>query len=483
MGEAGSLQAAPPHLVKRLVQAVGAPGAFVAIAMLAVTFVVFPGQLLPDTLEQLRQAREGAYSDWHPPVMAAVWRLLLQLTGSEGSLLLLHQLLYGTGFVLLADGCARAGMRKRAWALALLALFPLFVFYNRMVIKDIAMTSAFLGAAGVLFWYRVQHRAMPWAAAVVLALMLAYGVLVRANAAFALGPLLLLWAGRRWGGWKTLPACAAITLLALAAGGVVNHRLLHAHRGDVIQQLQIYDLAGIQVRSGDSTVWGRHAVPLAGVRACYTPLWWDPFSSWGQCAGLRAAMGQGGNDNPPQVVEERTALWLKAILKHPGAYLSHRLAHFNSSVYFVVPSFHIRFKRVDGSGAGADTPEALRTKVRWDYAKVNALVWPVTWLVVGALALAALARAAATGPTQATARALLLSALLYSSAYAVIGIATEVRYHYWSIAAVMCACVLAAPDLAAAWRASRGFRVAVTGAVLGTLVLGYAARLADWPIV
>ena len=57
----------------------------------AVVLVVyaFPGYMSYDSVHQLDQARAGSLGDWHPPAMAALWRIVeLVIAGSLGMLLL-----------------------------------------------------------------------------------------------------------------------------------------------------------------------------------------------------------------------------------------------------------------------------------------------------------------------------------------------------------------------------------------------------------
>src|SRR5438874_2172924 len=91
-------------------------------------------------------------------------------------------------------GPRAAGMPALAsgWLLAaLVGLFPTFVFLNASITKDVGMVAAWLPAVGLLYWYRSQGRPLPVVAGIAVTLLLAYGTLVRSNAVFALGPLLL----------------------------------------------------------------------------------------------------------------------------------------------------------------------------------------------------------------------------------------------------------------------------------------------------
>ncbi len=102
----------------------------VALALCAIQLtLMFPGELIIDSREQLRQAISHQYLDWHPPIMAFVWSWLLRINGNPGVLLVLHQCLHWLGFGLIADGFFRAHecLAGLGW-FSRPALFPCFCF-------------------------------------------------------------------------------------------------------------------------------------------------------------------------------------------------------------------------------------------------------------------------------------------------------------------------------------------------------------------
>ncbi|MBW3656416.1 MAG: hypothetical protein KY444_09920, partial [Gemmatimonadetes bacterium] len=210
---------------------------------------------------------------------------------------------------------------------------------------------------------------------------------------------------------------------------------------------------------------------------CYTPYWWDPLSPWGPCGAKvprpdpdLAANGQG-----------LAQQWAMTILEHPVAYAVHRLKHFNSSLLFLVPPKHIRLTPEYRTDNPARPPMELVSERdnKLDIVRKNPLIWPVTWLAWGIVLLAFIHREPAQGRA-ALARVLIVSALGYSGAYLVIGVATDMRYHYWSLLAVMIASLAVLPELRAGWR--RRARGLLGGLALVALVVGagVATRLTDF---
>lgn len=443
--------------------------------------LTFPGEMIDDSVEQLRQAMSHQFGDWHPPAMALVWSWLIGMTGNPGSLLIWQQALHWLGFGLVADGCQRANMPKRAWLILAAGAFPLFLFYNKVLVKDVEMAAAFIAAFGVCCWFLLVRKSIPWWAVLLAAVLLLYGTLTRTNAVFALGPLVCVFfaRGRRFNYAKIAGFSVIVALLAVPLSNAINHRVIGAKPQDSLQSLQIYDLVGIEVRSGDNRVLGADAAPIGALKSCYTSYWWDTFSAWGTCASLRPRLEYVSDmeSTNPELVAERGVLWRKAILAHPLDYLAHRLSYFNSSIYFLVPALHFRFSK----SAVLQPPNGRiisERDIHLDYLKKNLFFWPVFWLAVGCCALAFLEASADMPAVVSFARLLVSSGLLYSGAYVLIGVATDVRYYYWPIMSIFVGVILASPDIRLRWH-ERPIRAKLAASLLvAVLVLGYAARLA-----
>ncbi|WP_167772867.1 hypothetical protein [Ramlibacter humi] len=440
----------------------------------------FPGVMNNDSVAQYRQAVNGHYGDWHPPIMAWLWSWLRYLHDGPGPFLLLHLALYWTGFGLFADGLRRIGWPKLAFAVALAGAFPPFLYVNAQVVKDVGMAVSWLAAAGALYWFRVQRRRIPVAAAICMAVLLFYGTMVRTNAVFGLGPLLLFaLAPRSWlHSARLMVAAVVVAVMALPAGMLANRVLFQPKQENAVQSLFLFDLMGIAVHSGDPSLMEPRATFRADeLRACYSPYWWDSISQWGRCA----AKVHRPDADTPTLPEGLAAQWLTTIAHHPLAYAEHRLKHFNSALLFLVPSKHVRLTPEYRTDDPAVKPLEVVTErdVKLDIVRKNFAIWPVTWLAWAACLLFLLRHeAAVTGVVAA--RTLAVSALGYSGAYLLIGVATDMRYHYWSLLAVLVASTVVLPALLRQWRERRGPLLACAAIVGAVVLLGTLARLADF---
>ena len=455
--------------------------ALLVVALFAVNALMhYPGTMNNDSITQYSQAISGRYSDWHPPVMAWLWSWLRLANNGPGPLLLLHLALYWLGFGLLADGLRRAGHPWVAVLMALTGAFPPFLHINATVVKDVGLAASWLAATGLLFWFRTQRRHVPVACGLVIAALLIYGTLVRSNSVFAIGPLLLYAIGSsHWLRSRRLIAAAVVVaVLAIPATMQINRWLFNPSPMHPEQSLFLFDLMGMAAYEAQPSLMEPSVTLTASeLQACYTPYWWDSLSSWGPCsANVNRSAGE--LVTAPQGLMRQ---WASTILQHPVAYAAHRLKHFNSSLLFAVPLKHIRLILEYRTDNPARAPlEVITAKdVRLDLLRKNPLIWPVTWLVWGTFVLAFISRQNSV-PTVQLAKVLIVSALGYSCAYLVIGVATDMRYHYWSIMAIFIATVLVLPMLAQGIRNRSVLLLGAIGTTALVVSIGVATRLLDF---
>jgi hypothetical protein len=454
----------------------GAAEAAAAAAGFAVSTAIFwPGIALYDSVKQYGQALSGEYDDWHPPVMARLWSLLIRVWPGTAPMFLLQMGLYWLGLGLFAAALARRGRSRAGW-LALAAGAALVLpCWMAAVLKDGQMIGALAAAVGLVAWFAFAERPVPLWARAAAALLLLYALLLRANAAFAVVPLafaLFGWWGlgsRRRRAIAMLGATAAAILLMPA----IDRGLLGAQRSGVENSLLAYDIAGAAVRDHAGDVAGVPAAGWAALRArgCYNPAAWNRLGQ-PDCRATPALAA--GPATPPLY-----GLWLGTLAHHPLAYLRHRLAHFDYTMRLFVPrGLPEAVSPVDPEpnalGLGAEPGAAARGLLAvgglWT---ALPLAWPAFWLALAPIGLWAAAEAE-RGPERDLAFALLLSACCGGASYLVVSVASDLRYHLWTMLAAMLGLLLA-PLKPHHVRAMAGLAAAV-------LLLGVAGRLLLPPV-
>jgi len=477
MSATGNLKSWPPlaeYLEKRWILILAASVLF--SANLALTF---PGKLNYDSGPQLAEAIAGRYTDWHPPVMAWLWSWMLPAETGASSMLVFQLAFHWTGFLLIADGLFFGGRKKTAWIILAAGALPFFIRYNGGIIKDVGMASVLVAACGLVFWHRARARPLSLLSTSILLLLLAYGTLVRTNAVFAIGPLLIYCfaarirtsIAREW-----LMASLVVAVLALPVSSGINRYFFSAEDSGAIQSLFLFDLNGIANHTLDENVLPPAIkMPAAKLAACYTPYFWDTWSYWGSCNFVWKNLG------PPDssIRGELKKYWISAIAAHPLAYLEHRLKAFNSITYFLVPAKPCRLVSMcPRQSNGVERPDT-RQAILEDYFLVNILVWPITWLSVGGVFLY-LTRGALRDGTLIAARSLAMSATLYLGSMLVVGVATDIRYAYWSTLAVIVSVILGADALSRnIWRINSAGRRLIT-VIAMLLSAGMLTRLFDF---
>ena len=444
------------------------------LACLALQISIFwPGIMTWDAIRQYGQAVSGHYDDWHPPAMNWLWRQLRRVAAGPAPMLVLQGLLYWGGSGLLVLAALRRGLHRSALAMLVLSLSPIALVLVATILKDSLFAGALLCAAGLLAVSRTEAR---WPR-ILAALLLIAAATLRFNAVPACLPLLVALVPADWR--RTLPRLAATALVAtipLVLALPLANAALRAERSGVELSLVIYDLGGIG-RYSHADVFPPTAVadPVAVNHACYSPVSWDRYAWWGEAP---CAIGFATLRGPLTHPYSPYRWWAAALLRHPLAYAEHRLAHFDRNTRFLVrdaalPSLSIAsdpnpWGYTLAANSARDFVTALATA-----SLATPLGWPACWI---ALAFGLVVLRPALGEDGEIAPALAWSALLYALSYLPLSVASEVRYHFWTIAATGVAAALLLPQRAT-WDVPR-WRLALALGPFAAILLGsIAARI------
>jgi hypothetical protein len=452
---------------RRLIAALLLAMAFVCAGQ---TYAYAPGLMTWDSIRQYGQALSGDFDDWHPPAMEWLWRRLLPVAHGPAPMLAIQLGLYWAAFAGLVVWAVRAGRRRLAIALAIASVLPLSVVLMAEIIKDSLMAALLLAASAILV--AIPTRGRPVARIVALALIVCAATL-RFNALPACLPLAIALLPASWRATRMrFGAALLIGAAVIAAALPLANRAVGAKPSGVGLSLVIFDLGGITRFSGVDAFPADDDVddPVAVNRHCYKPERWDSYSWWvpDPCPLGFDAM----DDVFKQSGENPYRHWLGAVLAHPVAYTEHRLTHFNINIRFLVHDEVERPVReqIPPNDWGFHlTPSPLLAwfdrAARWS--AHTPLGWPVWWM---ALAIGLLVVAPGL-PSRRLVTPLALSGLLYGLGYLPASVACELRYHLWTMLAVLIAALIAGADMGqGAWPSRQRLLAATTPLMLVTIL-------------
>ncbi|WP_375397880.1 hypothetical protein [uncultured Sphingomonas sp.] len=424
--------------------------ALIAIAGAALTALAYwPGFMTWDAIRQYGQAVSGDFDDWHPPMMEWVWRQAIPLQAGPAPMLVLQIGLEWGGLAALACRTARGGRPVLAVAIVACGWMPLVLALTGEVLKDCLMAGALLAATGTLAWTEPGGR--PAVRAIGIALLV-FAATLRFNAFLATVPLCIALLPAAWRNGRRRRAAGMLLATAVMVAALpAANRLLGAKPSGVGLSLVVFDLGGITRFSGRNAFppiadFDDGDDPAGIVAACYNPAQWDRYAWWGP------APCDIGFDNVGAAFAARHLdpyrWWLGRIAAHPIAYARHRLAHFAISSRLFSRDPGERAVQIDpppNDWGYKVTPTPLLAAI--DAAAVWSATtppgWPIVWI---ALALGMMIVAPAL-PSSRLIMPLARSSFLYGMGYAAFGVASELRYHLWTILAAAIAAVIAGADL------------------------------------
>lgn len=310
----------------------------------------FPGWMSPDSLDQLSQARGVIYSNWHPPLMAWIWRFGEYLVPDGGAILVFHATLFWAGGALFFSALDLKPLIAGALLLAF-GFFPTVFALLGTAWKDVGLGVSLVFATGCLAQAQFRRRErllVPAGAA------LFYAFAVRHNSPPAVLPFFVWGVGiilrnKRMSFVRT--ACISVLFAVICSGAflggakALNSVLNRGATAFPEQVLFLYDIAGIAHHEGSMPILPQY---LSGPGSPKTPedlaSIYNPGSSgtlfWGSAHLPRFPITANSAE-----IRELFDFWRGYVLSHFRSYLRHRLEVFrffmSFDTPFVVYPFHI----------------------------------------------------------------------------------------------------------------------------------------------
>lgn len=396
----------------------------------------WPGQLEVDALAQIVQGRTGAYSNWHPPLMA--WLVGVMDQGRWGAriptLLMITVYCMSWGFL-----SWRIPARGTSTVLSVIGLlWPAYWAVLGQLWKDVWMAMGLLGAVASAWVLAPRWQG---GALVVVFTGGCGAALLRHNGITATLPLLVVmmvgltdrqqprWPWR-WGG------VVAVALAHVASVSVLSWGVSVALRVEETfpqQQIFLLDLAGISAGVGRNLypLPPNSKVPVAKIQHAY---YQSDTREVDSLVGPHAPLKWVEDD---AAVKALAAAWRAAIWRYPGQYLRHRAWLYARQLALIGPD--VCYPYEPDSEYRSYTPTAAWHELAYTPGWVGRAVWAgltdLDPLFAGWPYL--LLCAAVSGvylvvrPIPVFAGAVSLSGLSYGLAYFFVSVSCEYRYYYW----------------------------------------------------
>ncbi|AMK76749.1 MULTISPECIES: hypothetical protein [Methylomonas] len=309
--------------------------------------IMYPGFMCYDAVNQILEAREGRFSDWHPPLMAIIWRFTDSIVPGPAGMLLLQLGLVWTGAYLVFQAFFKPyGAKAAAPLLCVLLFLPPLLGISGAILKDMLMWGALFTAFGIVGHINKQSPRFAFLLFVLTILVLWLAILMRHNAFFATIPILSFAIFRLYPKnslfslVRAAVSGAALALALFVVTGAINNRLADRHTYPWVANAS-FDIAGVIKRLEDK---GRQQAifdQLAGtlnstgsvdpLLKAYTPMYWREIfrtkpptlelpknSMESQIHGFASL-----SDQQRQTLH---TLWIQTILAEPVLWVRHRLA-------------------------------------------------------------------------------------------------------------------------------------------------------------
>lgn len=412
--------------------------------------IFFPGYMSSDTLNQLAVAENRIpYHDWHPPVMALVWSVLIKATNLTSSMLILQLGMLWTALTLLSIIVYKQ-TRYRFWSALVLAvgILPFIINISGVIWKDVQMTYALLLAAMVMICLHSlenRNRIIERSLVAVSFTLLMYAALLRYNALPAIIPLVVLAAlfltRSRLKVLGIVLAFMAFTFLSSAVLGL----LLDVEKRHPSIAIKIDDIVHVysaeQIESLDTDNRLRSALLEAGKKCTPEGTMVNYFWS---CVSERDHYYLMTNND-----DELNKIWINGVKDMPFKYLHYRMQTY---WLFLSPvsqqqayTWHNGIDRGNIFGIVYQPnklADFLRGVVVFFSRDFGFLYRPYTWLLISLAVLVIFRKRFQEHKYRMHIIMLCASAALYILSYVPIVAASDYRYAYWSVFATIISLIL-----------------------------------------
>ncbi|MEO8700963.1 MAG: hypothetical protein ABI867_13025 [Kofleriaceae bacterium] len=403
----------------------------------------YPGMMSIDSVDQLREARAGFYTDAHPPAMAALWRVLDAIVAGPFLMLLLQGITFLLGcYLVLVTALAP---RKAAIVASVVLLVPPVITTMGFIWKDSVMAGTLVLGAGLLVSADRRVRAASLVCFTV-------ATAVKYNAFAATLPLIVVmfeWRPRRRLVRYAIATATwlGVTLAATGINAALTDQPMHFWHSS----LAVTDIAGVINYEGTMTD-AELRRDLEGTELRITHrIQSHTRKLYATHQGLKLVLGKyrmwdlPSSGTVPAPVAQRDAIeaaWWRMVREHPSAYLRHRVTYFLDVLGITRRSEDLQDQAPPIMLERLDVPAPFVGQDRWQqfnnwYWQHTPVFWPWIYITMALVLLW-------VGRRQRLVVALLASGLVVEASLFLLAPSGDHRYSHWTIVVTILAAVILA---------------------------------------
>lgn len=308
----------------------------------------WPGLLRPDSITQMQQGIGGNFNDFHPPMLGVIFGLFDKIYSGPGPVLLLDLALYWSAVAIFVN----TEKCKAKWYF-LIAIFPPIIAYQMLVIKDISFVNSYIFSCAWLHFYNFRQIKPSRSSLLTWLSIIFYGTTCAYQAIIAL-PWLCFWLGKIY--WpnntrKWIYFSGVIFIAIIGTVTVFNKQMsITSNRG---QHLKLYDISGISIHIKKPIfpdyLTKNPKFDFERIKSLYNTARVDDLTF---CADTPLP----STNNKIELKELRSA-WISAIVRHPIAYIKHRIGIFERQLTVSLLKTSEEIK--------GETPSVILKLIKW----------------------------------------------------------------------------------------------------------------------
>lgn len=432
------------------------------IMFLWLVYNFYPGAFVGDTFYIYTDILYHRVSNWHSPLLSRLWQLILFFTDIRGIVWLIQLIPIFIGLYIIAKNISK-GIFTGAICVFILFITPVFAFLS-IVLKDTLLAGFIFLVSAMMLDAAISEKKKTPGFYITTVIILIFCVYVRANGCFIAVPLFVA----IWMGWKSpiiyrYITCFILVLCIVATTSFVNIKLLKARDEAPDFSLLFFDLVGIAKNIGHPTLPDIPEVPdqMAIIDKCYTPLQWDKIAHWDRqniCSKIAIHYFDRRYDGQKVLRQTRSELrhaWVSGIIHHPGAYLKHRISHFNRFMdyqghrpaYFPVSKTDLGYINLqdakDPMNEIVPAPKFWSNFLEMKFQSLGYQLWFHPYVSLLILLFFYLATLGTCDRFNRTLNVVAFSGLIYLVGFLFVGVSSDFRYSYPSLL-LSIMCILAA---------------------------------------